>query len=477
MDLFTYLMAKKGHNTHRDLFSYLLGKKSQLPSEYQRLEYIESTGTQYIDTGVNADSNKKISITTQYTDISSTNNTNMFAIRVSGNNATRLHFLVQVGGRKTFRLYYGLAPTNIALWTDLGLADTLKHNFEFDLLNGNLKKDNTKYTIEKLNFNLDMNMYLFARNAIGGDVYYNKSKLYSCEIYDNGVLVRNFIPCMRKSDNEVGLYDTIGKQFYTNQGTGKFAYKGYTFVEYIESTGTQYIDSGVNADDINYSFDIDLYGYETQPTTYYRNFGYQRNGGIFLGTKFWYGNNTNINSTDDLGTFNDERHSVFANKDYAIVDNVKYNLNTSPTSFIKNTFTKIAIFGSFDGGNGVIRNDSYSKIKLYNFKIYHSNKLIRNFIPAIRKSDNVAGLYDLANDTFYTNAGTGTFVTPTSQLSSMQSLNTSLLSSNLQEETNIDDMQEEPNLDGVNEIENIEQNDEPIENEEVEESIEEYQEL
>ena len=27
MDLFTYLMAKKGHNTHRDLFSYLLGKK------------------------------------------------------------------------------------------------------------------------------------------------------------------------------------------------------------------------------------------------------------------------------------------------------------------------------------------------------------------------------------------------------------------------------------------------------------------
>ena len=28
MDLFTYLMAKKGHNTHRDLFSYLLGKNA-----------------------------------------------------------------------------------------------------------------------------------------------------------------------------------------------------------------------------------------------------------------------------------------------------------------------------------------------------------------------------------------------------------------------------------------------------------------
>lgn len=183
----------------------------------------------------------------------------------------------------------------------------------------------------------------------------------------------------------------------------------YTQVEYIESTGTQYIDTGVNADDINYSFDIDFYGYETQPTTYHRNFGYQRNGGIFLGNKFWYGNNTNINCTDDLGTFNDERHSVFANKDYAIVDNVKYNLNTPPTNFIKNTSTKIAIFGAFDGGDGVIRNDSLSKIKLYSFKIYHNNNLIRNFIPAIRKSDNVVGMYDLITDTFYTNQGTGIF--------------------------------------------------------------------
>lgn len=252
-------------------------------------------------------------------------------------------------------------------------------------------------------------------------------------------------------------------------GSGNKLPSEYQRLEYIESTGTQYINSNVNADDINYSFDIDFYGYSSQ-IQYSRIFGYQRNGGIFLGSKFWYGNNTDINCTDILGTFNDERHSVFANKNYAIVDNVKYNLNTPPTSFVKNTSTKIAIFGAFDGGNGAIKNDSLSKIKLYSFKIYHNNNLIRNFIPAIRNSDNVVGLYDLANDTFYENAGTGTFVTPISQLSSAQSLNTSLLSSNLQEETNIDDIQEEPNLDDVNEIE--EQNDEPIENEEIEELIE-----
>lgn len=49
-------------------------------------------------------------------------------------------------------------------------------------------------------------------------------------------------------------------------------------------------------------------------------------------------------------------------------------------------------------------------------------------------------------------------------------LNISLLSSNIQEETNINDIQEEPNVDEVNEIEDIEQNNEPIE-EPIEEEV------
>jgi hypothetical protein len=38
----------------------------------------------------------------------------------------------------------------------------------------------------------------------------------------SGVLVRNFIPCYRKSDNVIGMYDVINDAFYTNSGTGTF---------------------------------------------------------------------------------------------------------------------------------------------------------------------------------------------------------------------------------------------------------------
>ena len=49
-------------------------------------------------------------------------------------------------------------------------------------------------------------------------------------------------------------------------------------------------------------------------------------------------------------------------------------------------------------------------IRIYYCKIWDNNILFRNFIPCYRKSDNVAGLYDLVNGVFYTNAGTGTFI-------------------------------------------------------------------
>ena len=47
-------------------------------------------------------------------------------------------------------------------------------------------------------------------------------QLYTFKIYDNDVLVRDFMPCYRKSDNEIGLFDSVNGKFYTNKGSGTF---------------------------------------------------------------------------------------------------------------------------------------------------------------------------------------------------------------------------------------------------------------
>lgn len=50
-----------------------------------------------------------------------------------------------------------------------------------------------------------------------------------------------------------------------------------------------------------------------------------------------------------------------------------------------------------------------SVMKIYNFKLYNGNTMVRNFIPALRNADKKTGLYDVVNNKFYTDAAGGNF--------------------------------------------------------------------
>lgn len=49
--------------------------------------------------------------------------------------------------------------------------------------------------------------------------------LYTLTFDVDGEIVADYIPAMRDSDNEVGLYDTVSGKFFTNAGTGSFKYE------------------------------------------------------------------------------------------------------------------------------------------------------------------------------------------------------------------------------------------------------------
>lgn len=56
--------------------------------------------------------------------------------------------------------------------------------------------------------------------------------------------------------------------------------------------------------------------------------------------------------------------------------------------------------------------ESTSKnVRIFSVKIWDNTTLVRNMIPVKRNSDNEVGMYDLVNGVFYTNSGTGSFVT------------------------------------------------------------------
>lgn len=185
-----------------------------LPNTYQQVEYIESNGTQYIDTGFAPNQNTNV-----YTKIKPSSlaggNKSIFGYRTNVNSQ---HYGVTIGGTNSISWYtgYGAESQNTG-WT--AILDT---EYEIKKEKGVLNINNNQFTQTSENFSCPGNMSIFAMHQSDTIIAYATMKLYYFKIYDNNNLVRDFIPCYRKSDNEIGLYDIVNNVFYTNNGTGTF---------------------------------------------------------------------------------------------------------------------------------------------------------------------------------------------------------------------------------------------------------------
>ena len=189
----------------------------RLPSEYQEVEYIEADGDQYIDTGMTLseknEAELKISNITY-------GNTKIFGSRTS---ATSDNFAVISTATSLVCDFYNYNNNRLTVSTPIAEPITIKTG-----RNGLQINDNTKSITTFSSFTTPDNAYIFSGSGTFPAAYTNaKARLYYCKIrlYDTyiyGELVRDFVPCYRKSDNEIGLYDLVTNTFFTNAGTGSF---------------------------------------------------------------------------------------------------------------------------------------------------------------------------------------------------------------------------------------------------------------
>ena len=208
-------------------------------------------------------------------------------------------------------------------------------------------------------------------------------------------------------------------------GEGKLLPDEYQQVEYIESTGTQYIDTGISGG-TNSSYEIHLNNLGTQKVKYEQYFGGMKLSPIpklFLDTIF--------NTTDGKGiagetTYNGEEESIKMgeNKDF------KYEICYYPNGkMYVNGEEKWEYIHKGDGWGNLSwyvfsshsENNLKSTMRLYLLKMFNDNNLIRYYIPCytIKTVTNVngkqceigtKGIYDLVEGKFYTNQGTGKFI-------------------------------------------------------------------
>lgn len=176
--------------------------------EYTALSYIESTGTQYIDTGYKPNNNTTITANIEITQVDS-DYIGLFGARA--------------GNTQQMWAYY---DTTLNQWS-------ARYNTESKKVSGNyankhtisIKKnvlviDGTEYPFSTATFTSAYSAYIFAINSSGAVQYPASMRIYDCRIYNDSVLVRDYIPAVQ--NGTVGLYDKIASQMYLNSGTGNF---------------------------------------------------------------------------------------------------------------------------------------------------------------------------------------------------------------------------------------------------------------
>ena len=181
-----------------------------LPAEYQQVEYIQSSGTQYIDTGYKANQDTSIHMNVSST---STANQAFYCSRSGLSSNTFSCFIVSNYVRHDY----------CTSQTATSLKATTNSNYNIYASKNQLYINGTLLnTATEAKFTASYNMYLGASFDGSNTGNFLIGKIYSCSIWDDDTLVRDFIPCYRKSDNVVGLYDRVTNTFFTNAGTGTF---------------------------------------------------------------------------------------------------------------------------------------------------------------------------------------------------------------------------------------------------------------
>lgn len=186
-----------------------------LPSGYKRLEYIQSSGTQYIDTGFKPNQNTRITIDAIPLDVGSSQQGGFFF--GSSYPVLEAGFEAYVYGSDFTAVYngaYQLSATKVAAGTRL-TVDFNKSTCTVDA--GATKILQAAFTSTTFTSSVNLYLLMLPRQSR----YYGICKLYACKIYDNGTLIRNFIPC-KNSSGTIGLWDDVNSKFYTNAGTGVF---------------------------------------------------------------------------------------------------------------------------------------------------------------------------------------------------------------------------------------------------------------
>jgi len=204
----------------------------EIKNNFKKLNYIESTGTQWIDSKWFAPLNTSYKIETEFyfTAQGAEGFANFCGVNTSNGGGANSFYNIQQNGVyiNSIQIRNGdNADTNV-IQCPISKTDFNYFSIEFNGDNNSpqsiIKVNENSYTVTSSVRNQGLyNLYIFIGNRGGLAWRATKARMKYFRIYENYEMKRNFNPVLDKVKIPC-LYDKISKSFFYNQGTGTFLY-------------------------------------------------------------------------------------------------------------------------------------------------------------------------------------------------------------------------------------------------------------
>lgn len=225
----------------------------EVPDSYTRLDYIESDGRQYIDISGTPDG-MEIELTFACNPEGTVENA-LFGAQWSVNGFF-LEVYAQGGG---LRWHSGGGYVDVPV-DDLTAKHTVRCKKGWISLDGG---EPITFTTSGNDVGYPVRLFSVYNNGGYAGAKSGLYKLYACKVWVNGALRANFIPAASNFNGDIGVYDTEFQQLYgngANEGAASYIRtlpENYTQLEYIQSSGTQFINTGI-VPNANTTLDVDF---------------------------------------------------------------------------------------------------------------------------------------------------------------------------------------------------------------------------
>lgn len=200
--------------------TYEVDLSSVLPKNYKQLEYIKSTGNQFVY-GWASPSVGNMDIFIDF-----------YIDALPGNDTVCLFGSLFNDGRYSYQYRVIITDTNkvkVCYGTDFYTFQTKltvgRHTISLRSSNKTATYDNERISLKTASLSNNTGITIFASyNKVSGKLSvlnYCSMHLYSCLIKFGETVIRNFVPCVNELGN-VGVYDTAGYGFMKSEGEGEF---------------------------------------------------------------------------------------------------------------------------------------------------------------------------------------------------------------------------------------------------------------